>query len=582
LEKLFEEAITLVKNESSSLPIVNLQAKRRGYIHLGDASGKVFYESLNDYEEIPELNRLSKDFYQEIEQFDELIIGYHKADDKFWRSYSFSEDELRFLQDICEKKDVVLTVFTSPYSLLDLPNLNDVESLVVSYQNDEVAQRITAEKLFGASSFKGKLPVGINDEFPEGTGLKSPELGRLLYRLPEAVGVNSKGLEKIDSLLQYAVDDSMTPGLVVLAARHGKIFYHKSFGSHSYKGQTPVVNETVFDLASLTKILSGTALLMRASQDGIIDLDDSLGTVFPVLKDSNKDSLILREALSHSAGIKPWIPYYLETLDSESRMPDSIHYRNRASDEFNIKITDSLYLLSSYKDTIYKRIFDSELRAKADYKYSGLLFYLLPEFSLANYNQNLDDFTKSNFYAPLGASTLGYKPLEYIDSSKIAPSEEDDYFRMGEVKGMVHDMGAAMMGGVSGNAGLFGSAIDVAKMMQMYLQGGVYGGRRYFDASTLDRFNKRYYLDIENRRGLGFDKPQLVQDSESDSDSRPISALSFGHSGFTGTYAWVDPENGLLYVFLSNRTYPDMSNSKLVRKNIRTRVQDLFYEAITD
>jgi beta-glucosidase-like glycosyl hydrolase/CubicO group peptidase (beta-lactamase class C family) len=507
LEKLFEEAITLVKNESSSLPIVNLQAKRRGYIHLGDASGKVFYESLNDYEEIPELNRLSKDFYQEIEQFDELIIGYHKADDKFWRSYSFSEDELRFLQDICEKKDVVLTVFTSPYSLLDLPNLNDVESLVVSYQNDEVAQRITAEKLFGASSFKGKLPVGINDEFPEGTGLKSPELGRLLYRLPEAVGVNSKGLEKIDSLLQYAVDDSMTPGLVVLAARHGKIFYHKSFGSHSYKGQTPVVNETVFDLASLTKILSGTALLMRASQDGIIDLDDSLGTVFPVLKDSNKDSLILREALSHSAGIKPWIPYYLETLDSESRMPDSIHYRNRVSDEFNIKITDSLYLLSSYKDTIYKRIFDSELRAKADYKYSGLLFYLLPEFSLANYNQNLDDFTKSNFYAPLGASTLGYKPLEYIDSSKIAPSEEDDYFRMGEVKGMVHDMGAAMMGGVSGNAGLFGSAIDVAKMMQMYLQGGVYGGRRYFDASTLDRFNKRYYLDIENRRGLGFDKP---------------------------------------------------------------------------
>jgi CubicO group peptidase (beta-lactamase class C family) len=582
LEKLFEEAITLVKNESSSLPIVNLQAKRRGYIHLGDASGKVFYESLNDYEEIPELNRLSKDFYQEIEQFDELIIGYHKADDKFWRSYSFSEDELRFLQDICEKKDVVLTVFTSPYSLLDLPNLNDVESLVVSYQNDEVAQRITAEKLFGASSFKGKLPVGINDEFPEGTGLKSPELGRLLYRLPQAVGVNSKALEKIDALLQYAVDDSMTPGLVVLAARHGKIFYHKSFGSHSYKGQTPVVNETVFDLASLTKILSGTALLMRASQDGIIDLDDSLGTVFPVLKDSNKDSLILREALSHSAGIKPWIPYYLETLDSESRMPDSIHYRNRVSDEFNIKITDSLYLLSSYKDTIYKRIFDSELRAKADYKYSGLLFYLLPEFSLANYNQNLDDFTKSNFYAPLGASTLGYKPLEYIDSSKIAPSEEDDYFRMGEVKGMVHDMGAAMMGGVSGNAGLFGSAIDVAKMMQMYLQGGVYGGRRYFDASTLDRFNKRYYLDIENRRGLGFDKPQLVQDSESDSDSRPISALSFGHSGFTGTYTWVDPENGLLYVFLSNRTYPDMSNSKLVRKNIRTRVQDLFYEAITD
>ncbi len=580
LEKLFEEAITLVKNESSSLPIVNLQAKRRAYIHLGDASGKAFYKALNAYQDMPELNRFAEDFSQKIEQYDELIIGYHKADDKFWRSYKFSEEELDFLERISERKDVVLTVFTSPYALLDLSDLGDFESLVVAYQNDVVAQRVTAEKIFGASSFKGKLPVGISEEFPVGTGLKSPELGRLLYRLPGSVGVDPQKLSEIDTLLQSTIDESMTPGIVVLAARHGKIFYHKSFGSHSYKGEVPMENQTVFDLASLTKVLSGTAVLMRATEDGIIDLDDNLGSVFPVLKDSNKDSLILRQALSHSAGIKAWIPYYIETLDSVTRVPDSIHYSSSYSDEFNIEITDSLYLLSSYRDTIYKRIVDSELRQKTDYKYSGLLFYLLPDFTLSNYGQDMDEFTKSNFYDPIGASTLGYNPLESIDPSIIAPSEEDDYFRMGRVKGRVHDMGAAMMGGVSGNAGLFGSAIDVAKMMQMYLQSGVYGGRRYFDASTLDRFNKRYYLDIENRRGLGFDKPQL--ESDGDSEQRPVSALSFGHSGFTGTYAWADPENGLLYIFLSNRTYPDMSNSKLVKENIRTRVQDLFYEAIID
>ncbi len=580
LEKLFEEAITLVKNESSSIPIVNLQEKRRAYIHLGDASGEEFHKALNAYQKVPELDRFAEGFSQKIEQYDQLIIGFHKADDKFWRSYKLSKEELVFLENISKKKDVVLTVFTSPYSLLDLTDLDDFESLVVAYQNDNVAQRVTAEKLFGASSFKGKLPVGISEEFPVGTGLKSPELGRLLYRLPGSVGVDPQKLVKIDTLLQTAIDESMTPGLVVLAARHGKIFYHKSFGSQTYKGEIPMENQTVFDLASLTKILSGTAVLMRATEDGVIDLDDNLGGVFPVLKDSNKDSLILRQALSHSAGIKAWIPYYLETLDRESRMPDSIHYRSRFSDQFNIEITDSLYLLSSYKDTIYKRIFDSELRQKKDYKYSGLLFYLLPEFTLSNYGQDMDDFTKSNFYDPLGASTLGYNPLDYIDPSIIAPSEEDDYFRMGRIKGRVHDMGAAMMGGVSGNAGLFGSAIDVAKMMQMYLQRGVYGGRRYFDASTLNLFNKRYYLDIENRRGLGFDKPQL--ESDRDSDRRPVSALSFGHSGFTGTYTWVDPQNGLLYVFLSNRTYPDMSNSKLVKENIRTRVQDLFYAAIID
>ncbi len=582
LEQLFDAAITLVKNESSSLPIVNLQAKRRAYIHFGDASGEVFYKALNDYQDIPQLHPSSVDFSQKLEQYDELIIGFHKADDKFWRSYKFSEEELQLLTNISEKKDVILTVFTSPYSLLDVTDFSDFESIVVAYQNDEVAQRVAAEKLFGASAFKGELPVGISTEFPEGTGLKSPELGRLLYRLPSSVGIDSKRLSKIDTILQGAIDDAMTPGLVVLAARHGKIFYHKSFGSQTYKGEVPMKNKTVFDLASLTKILSGTAVLMRATEDGIVDLDDSLGTVFPVLKDSNKDSLILRQALSHSAGLKAWIPYYIETLDSVSRLPDSIHYRTRFSDEFNIAITDSLYLLSSYRDTIYKRIFDSELRKKKDYKYSGLLFYLLPEFTLDNYGEDMDEFTRSNFYAPIGASTLGYNPLEYLDPVNIAPSEEDDYFRMGRVQGRVHDMGAAMMGGVSGNAGLFGSALDVAKMMQMYLQNGVYGGRRYFDASTIDRFNKRYYLGIENRRGLGFDKPFLESDLDSDGKRRPVSALSFGHSGFTGTYAWVDPSNGLLYIFLSNRTYPDMSNSKLVKENIRTRVQDLFYEAIID
>ncbi|MFK5959168.1 MAG: glycoside hydrolase family 3 N-terminal domain-containing protein [Lutibacter sp.] len=576
---LMKEAITLVKNDNETLPIKDVSNAKIAYVKLGDSDNFNFTNTLKKYTQVDIISaKTITELLQKLENYNTVIIGYHKSNATPWKSFKMAAEEHTWLQEISKNKKVILDVFASPYTLLDISSFEHIDAVMVSYQNSVVSQEISAQMIFGAIEIKGKLPVSIKNIFPEGTGLTTSNLLRLSYTIPEEVDMSSKLLQKIDSMTTMVVDSLMAPGGQVLVARYGKVVYHKSFGYQTYDKKQKVKLTDLYDLASVTKILGGLPMIMKSEEMGIINLNTTLGKMLPYLKGSNKDTITLKEALSHVAKIKPWIPYYLKTVDSITKIPFPSLYRNQKDEGYSIKVARNLYLKNSYTDTIYKKIAEAPQRKIAGYKYSGLVFYLFKKYIEKTYHQKMEDIDATNFYKPLGATTLGYNPLRKFNKSQIAPTEIDNYYRHQTLQGDVHDMGAAMMNGVSGNAGLFSNSNDVAKIMQMYLQKGLYGGRRYFEAKTIDKFNHRYYAKDSIRRGLGFDKPQLNQEEKAAGSL--ASSNSFGHSGFTGTYTWVDPDNGLLYVFLSNRVYPTMSNNKLGEKDIRTIIHNIIYEAI--
>ncbi|MBT8318245.1 MAG: serine hydrolase, partial [Lutibacter sp.] len=578
---LMKEAITLVKNDGQTLPIKDIANSKIAYIKLGDSDNFNFTNTLKKYTNVDIVQSENIfDLKEKLKSYTTIIIGYHKSNETPWKSFKMSKDEITWVQEISKDKKVILDVFASPYALLEISSFENIDAVMVSYQNSKISQDISAQMIFGAIEMKGKLPVSIKHIFPEGTGLTTPNLMRLSYTIPEEVDMSSKLLQKIDSMTTMVVDSLMAPGGQVLVARYGKVVYHKSFGFHTYDKKQKVELTDLYDLASVTKILGGLPMIMKSEELGLFNLNTTLGELLPYLKGSNKDTITIKEALSHVAKIKPWIPYYLETIDSITKQPFKEYYSKTKNENFSIKVAENLYLLNSYTDSIYKQIADAPQRLEEGYKYSGLLFYLFKKYIKDTYHKEMDKLNVEHFYKPLGAQTLTYNPLEKFPKNSIVPTEKDEYFRHQTLQGYVHDMGAAMMNGVSGNAGLFANSNDVAKMMQMYLQKGYYGGDKYLEAKTLDKFNHRYYAKDSIRRGLGFDKPQI--NPEEKAASSLASNNSFGHSGFTGTFAWVDPNNGLLYVFLSNRVYPTMSNNKLGEKDIRTIIHDLIYEAIIE
>ena len=538
-------------------------------------------ERLNDYTNVDVVFANSLDvLIKKLKPYNLVIIGFHKSNINPWKDFKFKNQELVWLQEIARKNKVILDVFASPYSLLDIKSFTNIEGVLVSYQNSKIAQDISAQIIFGAKQAKGVLPVSINDNFKAGHCLISTNLNRLSYGLPEAVGMDSDKLKRLDSIANVIVDEKMAPGMQLLVARKGEVIYRKSFGYHTAWKTYKVKNTDLYDLASLTKILGGLPAIMKANEDGKFDLESRIGDLMPVLKESDKDSITVKEALSHYGRFKAWIPYYLSTIDSVTKEPLKELYKVRKSRRYNTNVARNLFLKTSFKDSIYKMIANSPLREKKGYKYSGLIFYLFKEYIETQYNTPMNVFNDIHFYNPLGATTLTYKPLEKFSEKRIVPTEIDKFYRKQLLHGYVHDQGAAMLGGVNGNAGLFSNSNDIAKMMQMYLQGGYYGGKRYFQKETIDKYNKRYYEEEGVRRGLGFDKPQL--DSNVKATCGCVSDKSFGHSGYTGTYTWADPETELVYVFLSNRVYPSSANTKLVNQNIRTEVQRLIQEAIVE
>jgi len=579
-DKLIENAITIIKNDVGLLPIKDLETKKIAYVNLGDENGASFYNQLSKYAQVDWIKAENLDEISEkLKAYNLVIIGYHKSNASPWARYSFSKEELNWIHEIARNNTTILDVFTRPYSLMDLTSSSNIEGIVMSYQNSEASQKKSAQIIFGALDAKGRLPVSISDEFPAGTGYYTKNLSRLSYGFPESVGVSSKKLQKIDSLVNLSISEGMTPGLQLIVARKGKVIYESNAGFHTYEEKIKVTDSSVYDLASLTKILASLPLIMELEEAGDLKFNSKLGDLMPFFKGSNKANIKLQDMLMHYAKLKPWIPFYISTIDKKTKGRSLKYYREEPMDIYNTQVAKEMFIRDDLRDSIMGIIRDSKLESRLAYKYSDLPFYIMKYFLEDHYNSSLSYLVKEHFYKSLGANTITYLPLANIASERIVPTEYDRLWRKQEVLGYVHDQGAAMQGGIGGHAGLFSNATDVAKMMQMYLNGGSYGGKQYFKQETLDKFNTCYYCDQNVRRGVGFDKPQL---GTAGPTCGCVSLSSFGHTGFTGTLAWADPDKEIVYVFLSNRTFPDVNNRKLIREDIREKIQQIIYESIED
>jgi len=575
--QLYENAITVLKNKNDILPIKDLENSKIAYVKLGDDVNSSFVSTLKKYADVTEVFDENIDSLNvKLKAYNTVIVGFHKSD-KAWKSHAFSDTDLLWLNAIARNNVVILDAFTKPYSLLQVPDFDEIEGIVQSYQNSNIAQEVSAEIIFGAVDAKGKLPVSITPNFKEGDGLTTEKINRLGFTAPENVGMNPYVLSQIDDIAKKAIDKKMTPGIQVLVARKGKVIYQKSFGYHTYENTVKVANSDLYDIASLTKIVSTLPNVMQQYDQKKINMETTLGTMLPIFANSDKKDIHFKELLSHYAQLQAWIPFYQSTLDADKK-PSSKYYRKIADSQFSRQVADSLYIRNDYHDTIMKMIVDSKLLPKKEYKYSDFTFIILRDYLERTTGKTLDLLSEQQFFKPLGMNNTTYNPLNKFNKYVIPPTEVDNYFRYQTLQGHVHDMAAAMDGGVAGHAGIFSNAMDVAKIMQLYLQKGNYGNRQYFSARTFDEFNTCYYCAEGNRRGIGFDKPQAAGTPGPTCGCVPMS--SFGHTGFTGTIAWADPENEIVYIFLSNRTFPDATTNTLSKENIREDIQKLIYAAI--
>jgi beta-glucosidase-like glycosyl hydrolase/CubicO group peptidase (beta-lactamase class C family) len=574
--ELYENALTVLKNEESIVPIKELQNEKIAYVKIGDATNSSFISTLKKYTEVTEVSDSNLDSLQlKLNKFTKVIVGYHTSDAP-WKNYKFSNSELAKLDFLAKNNKVIVAVFANPYSLLTVKDFSGIEGVIVSYQNSTIAQEVTAELIFGAIAGKGKLPVTVTTDFNTNSGLPTEKLNVLGFTAAENVGMNPFILSKIEVVAQKAINGKMTPGMQILVARKGKVIYQKSFGGLTFEKGSKVNNNDLYDVASLTKIVSTLPNVMLQYDQQKINMETTLGTMLPLFKNSNKGKISFKELLSHYARLQPWMPFYKATVDKNGN-PLEKYYKKETDMQFSTKVADSLFLRNDYHDTIMKLIAESSLLPQKKYKYSDFTFIILKEYLEKTTGKKLDELSTANFFKPLGANNTMYNPLQRVAKDRIAPTEIDTYFRHQTIQGYVHDMGAAMEGGVGGHAGIFSNSMDVAKIMQLYLQKGNYGNKQYFSEKTFNDFNTCYFCEDGNRRGVGFDKPQL-------GDKGPTcgcaSMTSFGHTGFTGTMAWADPEAEIVYVFLSNRTFPADSTNKLSRESIREDIQEIIYNAI--
>ncbi len=577
IRKLYKSALTLARNDLQLVPFKQLETKTFASLSIGATAQTEFQRQLSKYVKIENHTLKASDTekvfdqkYEALKGFSHIIIGMHKLNNKASSNYGIPPAALSLISRLQKTAQVSVVVFGSPYSL---KNFGNIETLLAAYEDNDITQSLAAQALFGGTALEGRLPVTASASLNYGKGENTTGAIRFEYSIPEDVGINAKYLEPIDSIAGKAIKDGATPGCQVLIAKNGKVIYEKSFGYHTYGNDVPVHNTDLYDLASITKIAASALGVMEMYEKGKLELNDTLGKFLPEIAGSNKAKLRIRDILIHEAGLEAFIPFYEQTLDPTVRAQ---LYRSIPDTTYSIAVASGMYLRKDYVDVIYETIKNSPLPNR-EYKYSDLGFFYFKRI-LENYsNKSFDQYLDDKYYTHLGTSTLCFNPHNRFSKRRITPSEIDTKWREQRVHGYVHDMGSAMLGGVCGHAGLFSDANDLAILMQMLLNKGHYGGERFFNQSTIDLFTA--YQKGNSRRGLIFDKPE-TNTKYANPASKLASFKTFGHTGFTGTCAWADPENQLVYIFLSNRTYPKMGNNKLHSANVRTKIQDVIYQAM--
>lgn len=584
--QLSEASLTVLKNDQDLIPLKDLSSKRIASLSIGQGKDNAFQKTLSLYNQVDHFYEEAtpgKKSYQSVidtlNTYNTVIIGIHKSNKNPWKKYKVTWGVKNLLAGIDSSVNVILVVFANPYSLIDFPTAENANTMIMAYQNSIYAQEASAQLIFGGIGANGKIPVSVSDNIKVGTGLTVEPLGRFKYTMPEEVGIKQSDLYRIDSIAQSGITGEAYPGCQVLVAKSGRVIYNKAFGHHTYKKERPVLTTDIYDLASITKIAASVLSIMQLQDEGKFSLNDSLGTYLSDLipDTSLYYNLNLREILAHQSGLQAWVPFYLRTIRGGKL--DTVIYRSDSSTYYPHRVAKDIYIHEDYPNEIYRRILRGPIKEKK-YRYSDLGYYFIMKIIETQTGERMADHV-AKIYAQLGMTTTGYLPRERFDLDRIPPTEDDKVFRKQVIHGDVHDPGAAMLGGVGGHAGLFSNANDLAKLMQMYLNNGTYGGHQYIKDTTLKEFTKcQFCVDDENRRAAGFDKP--VMDGGGGPTCNCVSYLSFGHSGFTGTIAWADPEKEIVYIFLSNRIYPDAENKNLLKMNIRTDIQQVIYDAINN
>jgi beta-glucosidase-like glycosyl hydrolase/CubicO group peptidase (beta-lactamase class C family) len=591
-QTLYEQALTVVKNDQDLLPIKVLDTTSFASLSIGIEGGNQFQMNLDhyaafDHYAIPNKNSgdtVFNSMLEKLKKYEVVVIGLHNTSSFNSTNFGISEASKKFIEKLNSKTKVILSVFGNPYSL---KYFTYTKNLICAYEDNETTQRIVPQLIFGAIPATASLPVSPDVSMKAGQrSLISKTLQRLRYGFPESAGIDSKTLAKIDSIAMKAITDGATPGCQVLVARNGIVVHNKSYGYLSYDKVQPVNNNTLYDIASISKVAGTLQAVMFLQERGLIDLDKKASYYLTDLKGTNKEDLLLKDILTHQAGLTPFIPHWKKTVDSSGFC--KVYYSTTKDSLYCNQVIPGLYSISSMEDSLWKWTVESDLIKKPkpkkkrapvpkgyDYVYSDLGFYIMKRVVEKQINQPMDEFLQQNIYDRLGLATMTYKPLYRFSPDRVAPTEEDKYFRKCLIRCTVHDPGAAMLGGVAGHAGIFSNAGDLATLLQMNLQLGTYGGQRYLLPETLPLFTKKQF--DKNRRGLGWDKPEASGGGPTSDNASPN---TYGHTGFTGTAAWIDPDQNLVYIFLSNRIYTDAGNTKLIKWGTRTQVQDVIYQSI--
>lgn len=590
IRDLYANALTLLKNENNIIPVKKLEKIRIATVAVNKTQETVFQERISAYIKCDNFFADPKDekalevLLDRLTEYDIVIAGIYGLNQSPQSGFGIKPEMERFISKLINKHRTIITWFGSPYSVGRVETLRNSEGLLLSYEENKFTEDLSAQLIFGGIGAKGALPVTINEIWPYDYGILSPGNIRVQYGFPENAGLSSSVLEnKIDSIANSGLTAKAYPGCEVMIARKGIVVFHKTYGYHNYDNRTEVRKDDLFDMASVTKVSSTLAGLMLLDSEGRFSPGNTLGYYLPYYRNSNKEDLLMSDILTHQAGLVSWIPFWMETVKKNGDFKRNI-FEYRPSDKYPLQVAQWFFINNKYRKKIFREIKKTPLGEKK-YLYSDLAFIISPEIIEKQTGEAWYDFVTDSIYKKLGANDICFNPWKKYPISRIIPTEYDSLFRKQQLHGTVHDEGAAMLGGISGHAGLFATANDLMKLIEMYRRMGSYGGEQIIAREVLERYTAVQHPENDNRRGLGFDKP-LPDNAELPPEeaypSRSASPSSFGHSGYTGTFVWVDPEYDISYVFLSNRVNPTRNNNLLSDLSIRGNILQAVYDSIEE
>lgn len=584
---LYSDALTVIRNDRNSIPVTGLDRIKAAVLAFNRDETTIFQKRVQDY--------LPADLYfvdpsdegqvagitEKLRNYDLIIAGvFDRTDSSSVTGDSRNISKLFGLLEGDARK--IIVCFGDPFKQGRQELFLNADGILIAYEDNHYTRDLSAQLIFGAIGAKGTLNQAIPQIWPAGSGIMTKGNLRVRYALPENAGLSSYQLnDRIDFIARSGLMAGAYPGCEVMIARKGTVVFHRTYGFHTYDQRIPVWKTDLFDLASVTKISSTLAGLMLLNSEGRFSVENKLGDYLPYFRHTNKGGLLMKDLLTHQAGLKDWIPFWKETVRRDSSFRRRT-FRYSESDDYPIKVADNLYIHRNYIKKIMNEIRKSPLGPKK-YVYSDLTFIISTGIIDNLTGEKWNEYVTRNVYHKLGAYDICFNPYQKYPVQRIVPTEYDSLFRRQLLHGTVHDEGAAMLGGISGHAGLFATANDLMKLMEMYRRMGEYGGEQIISREVMERYTRVQFPENDNRRGLGFDKPLLNNSKVSDTEAYPAKSAppeSFGHSGYTGTFVWMDPVNEITYIFLSNRVHPTRNNNKLSEMNIRSQILQAVYDAM--